>query len=158
MSPFFGSHERRAALLANLKAWKGTPFWGGCGHKAKCGIGADCVSFVESVLVELTAIEPILWPKYVVQGGGLTMFELIVESIEKIPNVRPIWMPGQELPIMLEGDFFLRSLGVDFHHMGIFAGSNTVWHSRPGKGVCTANWHDRFALKDLKRIYRTYEI
>jgi hypothetical protein len=154
--PFFAYPYKHRALREELESWKGTRFWPACGSRAKKGVGADCVSFAERVLVNLGAIQPIKWPPYVIAGGGLKMFDTLVDAIATVPNIQRVWISG-ELPLLLPGDIFLRSVGDDYHHLAIYAGDKTLWHCRPKRGVCTANVDDTHARKDLKAIYRVYE-
>lgn len=153
--PFFAT--RQQALLAEIAGWEGTRFWPGCGAKAKKGVGADCVSFVERVLVNTGAIQPVDWPRYVAVGGGERSLVLIVRTIDQIPNVRKIWKPGAEWPELLPGDFLLRSYGDDHYHLALYGGDQTLWNMRVRRGVCRANLHDKFALKKVRAIYRVYE-
>lgn len=156
--PFFHSTERQKCLLLEISEWKGTRFWAACGERAKKGVGADCVTFVERVLVNLGAIQPVEWPKYVSAGGGAEMRELLIQAIGGVPEIEAIWRPsdgGQ--PILEIGDFILRSIGNDYHHLAIYAGNKTFWHMRDRRGLCTANLYDRHATRDLHRVYRVYE-
>jgi hypothetical protein len=143
-------------LRLELQGWKGTKFCRGIGARAKRGVASDCVSFVEGVLVNLGAITSIEWPRYVVYGGGPEMFDLLVRTIEAVPNIKPIWKTGP-LPHLLPGDIFVRSIGGDYHHLALFAGKKALWHMREGRGLRIANLHDPRVTEDLKGIYRVYE-
>lgn len=154
MRPFFQPLYRQVILSDVIQLWHGTRFVRGCG-RARKGVSADCVSFVEAVLVECEAIRPIEWPNYVNHGGGAQMFDLLIQTIEQIPNMRRVEF-HVELPELLPGDLFVRSFKGDYHHLAIFGGDKTLWHMRPN-GLSTANIFDRMAVKDLRAIYRVYE-
>ena len=155
--PFFATQERRLSLLREISEWEGTRFWPGCGARARKGVGADCVTFVERVLVNLRAIQPIEWPPYVVVGAGAGMRELIVQTVGRIPEVETLWRPSDSgRPILEPGDFILRSVGNDHHHLAIFVGNQTFRSMRP-RGLSSSNRFDRHATRDLHRVYRVYE-
>jgi hypothetical protein len=164
MTPFFLSNDRQAQLFEEIDGWRETRFWRGAGRKAKKGVGADCVSFVEKVLVNLGAIKPIEWPDYVVYGGGEAMLSLLVKHLDSIPEFTKVWKPddvADPAEITIVGDIWLRSVRVaesetDYHHLSIFVGGNTVVHMRE-RGLSRANTRDRFAVKQLQAIYRVYE-
>jgi hypothetical protein len=163
MKAFFESPERQAALLAELESWKGTRFWREAGAKAKKGVGADCVSFVEKVLVAVGAIQPIEWPDYVVFDGGAEMATLMEQTLDAIPELVKVWPQGVADPIeiTIPGDIWFRTVEIrggesDFHHLAIYRGDNTLVQMRE-RGVTTANVHDRFAIRKLQAIYRAYE-
>ena len=162
MKAFFDSPERVAALRAELESWKGTRFWREAGANAKKGVGADCVSFVEKVLENLGAIQPINWPKYVVFGGGDAMASLMTQTLDSIPELVKVWPDAVADPIVITipGDIWFRTVEIkdetDFHHLAIYVGDNTLVQMRE-RGVATANVHDRFAIKKLQAIYRAYE-
>jgi len=164
-APFFGGAERREALIAELRSWTGTRFRRESGGRAKKGVYADCVSFVEAVLVNLGAIHPVAWPPYLNCGGGAAMRELLLKTMDDIPEMGRIWWrecgtPYRELAAqnkLIPGDVFFRSIGDDCHHLGIYGGDLTLWNCRARQGVGTASVMDTYGLQDLQVIYRVFE-
>lgn len=163
MIPYFGSAERQLELLLEIESWEGTRFWRGAGEQAKKGVGADCVSFAEKVLINVGAIQPIKWPKYVIYGGGDDMADLMTKTLDSIPELVKVWEPGtvvDPIAITVVGDVWFRSVDVrdqvDYHHLAIFTGDNTLVQMRE-RGLARANVHDRYAIKRLQAIYRAYE-
>lgn len=161
---FFGTEERQRALLAELESWKGTRFWPRAGGRAKKGVGADCVSFVQNVLVNTGAIQAIGWPKYVISNGGWEMFDLLTETLAAIPTMEIVWrsFPDGEhnaaRPELIPGDVFLVSQGANRHHLGIFGGDQTLWHCTwELRGVGTGNIHDPLVKDHTKAIYRVMD-
>lgn len=161
--PYFLDPDRQAKLLAELDGWTGTRFWRGAGPKAKKGVGADCVSFVEKVLVNVGAIQPIKWPSYVVYGGGDEMAALMSKTMDAIPELVKVWEPGTVVDpaaITIVGDLWFRSVDVrdetDYHHLAIYLGDNTLIQMRE-RGIARANIQDRYAIRRLQAIYRVYE-
>lgn len=165
MTPFFLSNDRQQALFTEIDEWRGTRFWRAAGGRAKKGVGADCVSFVEKVLVNVGAIKPIDWPTYVVHDGGNAMLRLLNEKLDSIPEFTKVWKPEDvtdPAEITIVGDIWLRSVEIpegetDYHHLSIFVGGNTVVHMRE-RGLSRANTRDRFAVKKLQAIYRVYVV
>lgn len=155
--PFFQGAERQAALRREIGEWRGTRFWGGCGSRAKKGVGADCVSFAEKVLVNVGAIERIEWPRYAVAGGGPDSLKKILEAMGTVRNMGELWLQGLAWPELLPGDVFLRSFKDDYHHLAIFGGGKTLWHFWPKQGLREANICDRQATKHVQAIYRVYD-
>lgn len=157
--PYFQNGEAQSRLLAELESWKGTRFWPRAGSRAKRGVGADCVSFVERVLVSCGAIAPIAWPKYVISNGGLEMFDLLVETLAGIRNLEIIWRwHNAGRPELIAGDFFLVSYGPNQHHLAMYAGDQTLWHcTHELRGVGTGNINDPLVKEHTKAIYRVYE-
>ena len=183
--PFFNSPERIAALIQEIGEWHGTKFWAGAGRKAKKGVGADCVSFVEKVLVNIGAIKPIEWPPYVIMGAGTSMLDLMLSTLETLPEFRRIWTPPQpgaestdpDLNVAISlahlelttgdglkpGDVIARTIELrggdfDYHHLAIFIGDNTLMHMRQERGLSEANIYDRHAVKQLRAVYRIYDV
>lgn len=162
---FFRLAARREALLSEVNEWKGTPFRRDSAGDARKGVGADCVSFVEKSLVSVGAIQPITWPKYVCFGGGDAMLVLLLYTLRAIPGFKEIWKsePGGPYPELLVGDIFVRSIVnprtaiIDYHHLALFIGNNTLVHMRQRKGLSRANIYDARALKKLQAIFRVYE-
>jgi hypothetical protein len=160
---FFIAEHTQLSLSVELQGWIGTRFSRECGARAKKGICADCVSFVERVLVNVGAIQPIDWPQYVNVGGGEAMREKLLQVLQDIPNMQAIWHPlTGDRPDLLPGDVFVRSVkskkpGVlDSHHMGIYGGDKALWHCIVRLGVTTVNVNDTFAIQELQGIYRVY--
>ena len=150
--PFFGWPTRQRALLLELETWKGTRFFRRSAPAVK-GVRADCVSFVEAVLVNLGAISPIAWPDYVTHYGGEAMLELMIKTLDAIPELKAA-TPDKLLP----GDLLACSAGKNLHHLALFSGGNVIWHAwEQGGGVCTANSHDPLFRKNLVAVYRAYE-
>lgn len=167
--PWFNSPERIEALHNEIGQWHGTKFWAGAGRKAKKGVGADCVSFVEKVLVNTGAIKPIEWPPYTVMGAGSSMLDLTMATMAKLPEFRLIWTPPAvetsdlSKVDLMPGDVILRTVEIkggefDYHHLAIFVGDNTLMHMRQERGLSEANIHDRHAVKQLRAVYRVYDI
>lgn len=165
LTPFFRLAPRREALIAEVNQWKGTPFRREAAGDARKGVGADCVSFVEQALVNVGAIRPINWPRYVCFGGGDAMLLLLLTTMRSLPGFVEIWkaQPGGPYPPLMAGDIFVRSIEhpktklVDYHHLALFMGDNTLIHMRQRKGLSKANIFDARALKKLQSIFRVHE-
>jgi hypothetical protein len=156
VKPFFEAECRQIELRNELALWKGTRFWRHAAGQAKRGVGADCVSFVAGVMINVRAMGPIDWPTYVTFGGGHEMLERLVDTLGCIPGLWPVWERIGDKPELMAGDILLRSIGNDFHHLAVYAGDNTVWHILR-HGVCTANAQDPFINNHLHSIWRFLE-
>lgn len=159
--PFFRVPERRALLALEISEWNTTRFWRGAAGRARKGVGADCVSFVEKVMVNVGAMKPIVWPHYVTWGGGDAMMELMINALNSVPEFQCVWKPGLSMPALLPGDIIVRNYPLksgssDYHHLAIFLGDNTLVHMRT-RGLNEANIKDRYAIRQLQAIYRIYE-
>ncbi len=159
MNWFFDNPQRQAALQAELKSWRGTRFWEHATGRARKGVCADCVSFCERVYVALGAMEPIQWPHYVTHHGGAAMFDLVLESLAKIPRLAVVWTPsGDGEPALVVGDLIVASSGKALHHLAIYSGGNTLWHCVAGEGVSQGNIHDPIIRKHVRAVYRFREL
>lgn len=160
-APFFSTPERQQVLTSELRSWHGTRFKRESGGRAKKGIFADCVSFIEAVLFNVGAISRVQWPPYLNCGGGAAMRELMLSTMDAIPEMGRVWWPGTGIDWqsveLVPGDVFVRSAGDDSHHMAIYGGDLTLWHCMARCGVGTASVRDTFAIQDLQVIYRVYE-
>lgn len=134
---FFESPSRQAALFAELKTWQGTRYFHRAAPAIK-GVRADCVSFVERVMVNLGAFKPIHWPSYVTQYGGEPMLDLLLKTLGTIPELERLDKSAELKP----GDLVVCSSGKAMHHLAIYAGLNTLWHSLEKQGVCQGNVRD----------------
>jgi hypothetical protein len=159
--PYFARAENSLALSAELLSWKDTRFWPRSGGRARKGVGADCVSFVEAVLVNVGAITPVKWPVYVIRGGGIDMRNLAINVLDSISEMGKIWwletQTDWQKVSLLAGDVLVRSVKNDSHHMAIYAGDKTLWHAQPAFGVTTGSVGDTFAIQDMQAIYRVYD-
>ncbi len=155
MNWYFDNPQRQAALLSELQSWRGTRFWEQASGRARKGVCADCVSFCERVYVALGAMEPIQWPRYVTHHGGAAMFDLVLESLAKVPRLAVVWEPsaGGE-PALMVGDLIVASSGKALHHLAIYSGDNTLGHCVAGEGVSTGNIHDPIIRKHTQRVCR----
>lgn len=154
---FFDSQARCNALRHELEGWRETPFSRSVGAEARKAIQCDCVSFVAAVLINLGAIKPFTWPRYVVMGGGRGMLETFVRTLASIPELERVHclIPGDPLPPVRVGDLLLISGGEALHHLAIYAGDKTVWHAtEPDRGVATLNLHDPLIHRHLLAVYR----
>lgn len=151
---FFDSEARQNALRYELAGWRGTRFKRGAGNNAKRGVCADCVSFVESALVAVKAIQPITWPKYVVSGAGDAMQALITQTLAEIPELERIatLLPGDTCPELLVGDIALCVSEKGMPHLAIYAGDNNLWHCTERMGAAPVNLHP--AKKFFRAVYR----
>jgi hypothetical protein len=161
--PFFNSIERQRELIREARSWNATPYRPQSGGLAKKNVQADCVSYVEGVLVNVGAIRRVKWPQYVAHGGGYAMLLLLMESIKAVPGMIQIWSGdvGGPYPPLMVGDIFVRSVKLrrhqfDFHHLAIFIGDNTLLNMRESRGLQEANIFDRRSLRQLQGIFRVY--
>jgi cell wall-associated NlpC family hydrolase len=137
VSYYFDNPDHVLALQVELVRWIGTPFLEGAGRRAKEGVCADCVSFCEAVLVNLGAINPIEWPRYVM-GGGKAMLTLLLSRIKQIPELEQVSTDA----VLLPGDLMVYSGATGIHHVAIYAGSQTLWHCALRYNVTTNNVND----------------
>ena len=149
---FFQVDANFVALEREIDHWKGTKF---IANMAMVGVGADCVRFVEAVLVDCGAIDPITWPPYVIEGGGAAMLEVLVRHMGSIPKLDNIWNKSHpKRPTLERGDVLLVSTGKKLHHLSILTTSPTIWHCLPKSGVCEGNVFDPLIEKYLHAVYR----
>lgn len=160
-APYFAETSRREDLRKELLRWQGTRFWPKSGGRARAQVGADCVSFVEAVLVNVGAITPVKWPRYVVTNGGPEMRDVMLQVLDSIPEMGRIWWKEtatdwRQVELM-PGDVLVRSIKDNAHHMAIYYGDKTLWHSLARYGVCQASVADAFGIQDMQVIYRAYD-
>ena len=151
MKAFFQDPAKAAELRRELESWRGTPFQRRAAGHARRGASCDCVSFISAVLVNLGAIQPIAWPRYVVRGGGPGMLKLLISTIAAIPSMRLAPPPIQP------GDLLICSSGAALHHMAIYAGGQDVWHAVEDYGVTMANVNDSMFARHLVAAFRVYD-
>jgi len=147
---FFDDEIHFRSLLKVLESWRGTKY----SHTGVCrkGIGSDCVRFVESVLVETGAIQPITWPKYVTKNGGPAMLQLLIDVLENIPRVERVWTAGDDgIPNPKRGWILVISTGRAHHHLSIVGNPPQVWHCLDN--VAEANYFDSSVRHHLFAIY-----
>lgn len=151
---FFAVPDNAIRLVEELVSWRGTRFFPQSAPAVK-GVRADCVSFVEAVLVNVGAIPPIKWPEYVTRSGGEPMRDLLLKTMDGIPNLVCIASAkNPHVPIMF-GDVIVVSSGKALHHLAIYGGGNTIWHATgDGGGVCTGNIEDPSITKHMIAVYR----
>lgn len=155
MKPYFEDPFNQGRLEIEARRWKGTPFLSGVGSHAKPGAGADCVSFVERVLVNVGAIEPIQWPKYATHGGGWDMFSLLLGSLESIQALRCVWVKGSnEPPKPMPGDVLVGTTGKTLHHLAICMAGGKLVHCLENGGVQEGSLGDAVVKRTLYAIYR----
>lgn len=159
MTSYFDNDDNFRRLLEELESWRGTPFVSGAGLK---GHGADCVRFVEGVLVNIGAIDPVPFPRYTVRGGGERMLDIFLGVMDAIPRMACIWKmsifaasneePKMDKPEVRRGDVFLISTGRALHHLTIVATPPVLWHCL--KHVGEGNIFDSTVEQNLRAIYR----
>ena len=155
---YFRDRARRRALVRELESWRGTRFFP---NLCKKGVGVDCVQFAAQVLIDVGALAPFHFPKYAWRSGGPDMLVLLRSCINSHPELVPIWPgPGDAAgwPELLPGDVFAFSTGVANHHLGIYAGDNTLYHVLARRGVCQANVTDPTIRGLTVGIWRPVEI
>jgi hypothetical protein len=160
VTPFFSTIEKQHALLDELESWRGTPFNRSGSVGAQKGYRSNCVTFVEAVLWKLGAILKITWPPYIVSGGGAPMLDLLLAQMVSAQLIC-VWSRDRQVMFqsdkILIGDVILVSTGTKLHHLAIYAGDNTVWHSlEKGHGVCTGNLFDPLIKRHCHSIWRAY--
>lgn len=152
---FFDQSDNVSKLLNELETWRGTPFLKGSRQRAKKGAAANCVSFVEAVLVNVGAIKPILWPPYVVVGGGEDMKELMLQTLRDIPEMEEL--PAPLADEMKPGDLIVSS-GKEGNHLCILTVPPTVWHCITQYNVTEGNmfdpliWDNRIAIFRVRKM------
>lgn len=93
------------------------------------------------------------------------MLLLLLDTLKRLPGFVEVWkaQPGGPYPKLFPGDIFVRSIEhpktklVDYHHLALFVGDNTLVHMRQRKGLSKANIYDTRALKKLQSIFRIHE-
>lgn len=150
MSGFFEAEDRRAALLAELERWRGTPF---VAHTALCGVGVDCVRFAGTVLEAVGAIRPVAWPAYAIRGVGKGWRELIeVKLMEASRGVRFV-ARGDEVC----GDVIILGGATGIVHAGLAGETGRWWHAMPRYGVRESRLDDRNVMKHWLASWRVLE-
>jgi hypothetical protein len=147
MNWYFDSEDNRARLSEELNAWRGAIFRP---HECKKGVATDCVQFVHAVLVDMGAITRIEWPRYVTVRGGVSMWQLLIEHLDKVPEL--IHQPKEAEP--MDGDVVAVSAGENGHHVGIVCDYPVIWHCLHGQGVCQGNINDAIGRNLTIEVYR----
>ena len=146
---YFDDDANFARLLEEIQKWRGTPFMECTGRPAQ---GADCVRFVEGVLRNIGAIDPVPFPAYTVRGGGERMLEIFLATMDAIPKMECLWRGDGPRPPVKRGDVFLVSSGKALHHLAIVAVPPVLWHCLNAVGE--GNIFDPTVEKHLRAIYR----
>lgn len=139
-------------LLRELKSWEGTKY----SHTGICRkrIGSDCVLFVVAVAVATGAFPMPEVPQYVRKNGGAAMLDLLIETLERIPQLRKVWSKGEPLPQRAgRGWILVISTGRAHHHLSIVGNPPQVWHCL--EKVEQANFADSSIRSHLFAIYES---
>ncbi len=151
---YFTTEARQLVLQSILERWHGTPFWDRTAGDASRGVKADCVSFIERVLVESGAIKPVMFPSYVTHNGTSVMLQLIMNTLSALPHSEQIWKPGDGLKQSLPGDVMVFSNGIARHHLAIMGMNLELWHCIERYGVCSTTLGEPKLMAALKAVYR----
>lgn len=149
-----------ARVIEEMRSWIGTPFFEGIGAKSQKKVACDCVGFPAKVLSSVGGIGLVHWPKrYVSSGGGHHMLEVLINTLNGIPNLHCIWTrdSGQPLPEVKIADVLVASSGEFMHHLGLYAGDNRVLHCWQGQ-VREANLKDSMLAKFSFAVYRVRHV
>ena len=148
---FFDDALHFRNLLRELGSWKGTKY----SHTGVCikGIGSDCVRFVFAALAATGAVQPPKFPKYVTKNGGAAMLDLMIRSLESIPQLRRVWQISQGPPPdkIGRGWILVISTGRAHHHLSLVGNPPQVWHCL--EEVSEANYFDSSIRNHLFAIY-----
>ena len=156
MKPFF-TPDLYPALIGEVQSWAGTRFSARVGGRAVKGVKADCVTFVEAVLVNLGAISPLVFPPYVPFTGGPDMFSLMVGVVESVPTLEKL-TEEKNPASLIPGDVLLCSTGTAGHHLALFVGDATVWHCIDRYGVTETSVNDPIVWSRVRSIHRPIRI
>lgn len=135
----------RAAILAEARAWIGTPY---C-HQASCrGAGTDCLGLVRGVWRAVYGAEPEAPPPYTPDWAEATGAEtLMAAALRHLTAIPPAEAAAGDLVL-----FRMRARG-PAKHLGILASpaiaGGRIVHAYSGAAVCeshlTAPWARRIA-------------
>jgi cell wall-associated NlpC family hydrolase len=148
MKPYFSTAKRRAALLAELERWRGTPFMG---HVAMPGVGVDCVRFAAAALAGAGAIAPLDFPRYPLNGGDPEIREMLCGRIESAGLTA---LPDGAPPAL--GDVLVFSTG-SFQHVGLMGEGGNFWHVLRGQKTGESLLADSTFSTRLFRVYRLFK-
>ena len=157
--PFYRTDERRAAYLAEVKSWEGTPFRENQSVKGPRG-GIDCCHFALAVSKATGAAEPGLkldvlpvewvrhWHEHRAESRILDFFRL--------PGIRErlLRIERDETPEI--GDFVAIKQEKSVHHLGLYCG-HYVAHVTTGAGVVFTSVRVPEFRKMFAAFYRVYD-
>lgn len=130
--------DRRAAIVAEARAWIGTPYL----HRASCrGHGSDCLGLVRGVWRAVIGAEPQGLPPYAPDWAEATKAEQMADAAARHMRAVP---PESILP----GDvlLFRWRAGFPAKHAAILVAPERMVHAHDGAAVaevCLAPWWRR---------------
>jgi len=152
MISIFTDKIRWYSLLAEVSAWVGTPYrW----MHAECGVGADCFSFITSVLSNLgylSKIDRTRMSRYWSLGdNAINMLAGIVES------VRGAVLPGYTLAQIepanvARGDLVVTAINSRYgDHLNLYVSPHGMFTAYQRTGVV---WIPTRGDQDIRGVYR----
>lgn len=117
----------RAALLAEARAWIGTPYQ----HQASVrGVGCDCLGLIRGVWRQVVGPEPQSVPPYAADWAIRGEPEILLQAARR-------WLREVPLNSVAAGDVALFRMSADApaKHCGIITASNSIIHAYWGRAV-----------------------
>jgi NlpC/P60 family putative phage cell wall peptidase len=131
-------HTTRAAIVAEARAWIGTPYR----HQASLrGVGCDCLGLVRGVWRNCIGDEPEAPPPYAPDWAEAKGDETLAAAALRhlVPRALDDLKPGDVLLFRWRDGFVAK-------HVAIAAGERTMIHAHDGAAVCEialASWWRR---------------
>lgn len=153
MKPYFGSPQRRAALVATASHWFGTPFHP---HAAIQRGGVDCVWLAARIYIECGAIAEFNPPPYTMDGGSHNELSQVLAWLNQSNRFLQVLESGVKLKLEA-GDLLCFRMGRVEHHVGVVLTESTFIHSVRVHGVTESHLNDSTWHKRLAAVYRPIE-
>lgn len=146
MKPFFASPERQAALDAEARTWKGTPYFA---NQASKGHGVGCVELQHELWVACGAIPRLDLPRYLVDWGQHATDPQLLRFLldHAALKGRLVFVPI--LDRLRPGDLLACRSGRTDHHLAQVIRWGHVVHAVENHGVII---HDHAEVKFASRV------
>lgn len=141
---YYDPPERQRALIAEARAWIGTPF---APRQRVKGAGVDCVQLCAAVYLATGFLEVFDPPAYPVSPDGLK-HSLLVQWIEESSRFASI------IGNLQAGDLLTFRVEHLEHHTGLYLGLSEFIHCRRHKGVTVRTLRDSTYHSRLITLYR----
>ena len=131
----------RAAIVAEARAWLGTPYR----HQASLkGVGADCLGLVRGVWRAVVGPEPEGAPPYTPDWAEALGQETMLEAARRhMPEVAPGFARAGDVLL------FRMALGAPAKHAAMVVSEDRILHAYWGRAVCETRlvpwWRRRIA-------------
>ena len=157
-APYYSTAERRAALLAEVTSWMGTPFSENCAVKGAQG-GVSCARFLVACHAAAGACEPVELPVLPVEQVRFWhqhhSESLMLQWLELAAPSGRIRRVDDEAP-SIDGDVAFLKIEQTEHHGALRCGA-FYYHVTTTAGVVRHSIHDPELRKLVRCAYRLFE-